>query len=646
MPALAISAEHGQLFGDGLHGFYRSGRRALARCRLRVAGAEPLPVQARLLGADRARFVGTVRTPIDSGPDPSVTVERLRHADGTERITLHSTAVRTLKLPIEVSLGTDLAELGAAAAGRTGPELPACVHDSGMRWSAPGLHAIVAAEPAPKDTLASAGLLCWELEVPPGSSRTIQLQVRLEWEDRMRIGAPRGPAAAQSPRGRAAVPLWGPTRATSDDTRVETLLRIAVDDLGSLLLRDPRRPGDAYATAGVPWRCGLAPAEALWAARMTLPLGVRLAAGTLRILARTQLGGPGPEGGRIPGAMRHSGPHLPPGCTGVEATLLFPTVLAEARRWGLPDKDTEPLVSVVERCLLWLRTAVGDRGYLADPSPGGPYRCEAQAHAHRAALLGADLLDAYGRPGASAWREWAADLRRRFREEFWVEDRSGGRPVAARMPNGSPMTQLGAAASHLLDTGLLGEGAFAVGLLDKVQTEQLARLLGGQALDSGWGLRTLAAREPGYNPFGHRSGAVRVHETAVAVAGLAAAGYEKEAGSLLRGVLNAAATFAHRLPEMYAGEQRTSGSAPLPHPAACRPAAIASAAAVRLLTTPAGVLPDVPAGTVALRPMHTAPLGALQFSGLRVAEQPFAVRISRLGLGMVEEAADGLQLGG
>ena len=34
-----------------------------------------------------------------------------------------------------------------------------------------------------------------------------------------------------------------------------------------------------------------------------------------------------------------------------------------------------------------------------------------------------------------------------------------------------------------------------------------------------------------------------------------------------------------------------------------------------------------------------------QLSGLRVAGEPFAVRISRLGLGMVEEAADGLQLG-
>lgn len=68
-------------------------------------------------------------------------------------------------------------------------------------------------------------------------------------------------------------------------------------------------------------------------------------------------------------------------------------------------------------------------------------------------------------------------------------------------------------------------------LLDRVRTEQLARLFGNPAMDCGWGLRGLGAKEAGHNPFGLRSGAVRVHETAVAVAGLTAAGYEEEANS-------------------------------------------------------------------------------------------------------------------
>ncbi|MFG3021663.1 glycogen debranching N-terminal domain-containing protein [Streptomyces sp. NPDC048254] len=633
LPGLAISTEQGQLTGRGLEGFYRAGRRLLARCQVRVAGREPLPVQARMAGSDSVRFVGTLRASPAAGPDPDVVVERTRHAEGTERITLYSSARHPLRLPLEVALGTDLAELSAIAAGSPGPELPPSVHDSGLRWTTSTGNSSVTADPPPADALASAGLLRWEFELPPGGTASVELRVRPD-------GA--GPLRAV---GRAATSPLAPARAAGDDPRAGALLRTSIEDLQALLLRDPAHPSDTYLAAGAPWRCGLAPAEALAAARMTLPLGTRLAAGTLRTLARTQLRGPGPQAGMIRGPRRDAGAHLPPGCTGTEATLLFPVLLAEARRWGLPDQETRELLPVAERCLAWLRTTVGDRTYLCDPQPGGPARSETQAHAHRAAVLGADLLDAYDRPGGAGLGQWAEELRKAFQADFWTEDRGGGRPAAALTPDGRPLTHLGSTAVHLLDTGLLGAGRPAVGLLDKVQTEQLARLLGGPALDSGWGLRGLGAKEAGHNPFGHRAGAVRVQETALAVAGLAAAGYEKEAGGLLRGLLAAAEHFGHRLPEMFGGEQRTDGSAPLPHPAACRPAATAAASGVLLLTTLAGIRPDAPAGTVTLRPVHSAPLGELGLTGLRVAGAPFSIRVSRLGLAMVEEAADGLQLG-
>ncbi|MEU3850442.1 glycogen debranching N-terminal domain-containing protein [Streptomyces sp. NPDC029554] len=634
LPGLAISSrEEGQLTGSGLEGFYRAGRRVLSRCEIRVAGREPLAVQSRMIAADRARFVGTLRTSPQAGPDPDVVVERNRYADGTERITLHSAASRPLRLPVEVALGTDLADLGAIASGKAGPELPASVHDSGLRWSSATGNASVTAAPPPSDALASAGLLRWELNLPPGGSRSVELRVRPD-------GA--GPLRAV---GRAATSPLAAARAEGDDPTAAALLRTSIEDLQALLLRDSAHPADTHLAAGAPWRCGLAPADALVAARMALPLGTGLAAGTLRILARTQLTAPGRHSGMIPGPRRDAGPLLPPQCTGTEATLLFPALLAEARRWGLPDQETEALLPAAERCLTWLLATAGDDPYLRDPHPGGLTRCETQAHAHRAALLGADLLDACGRPGGEGLRQWAQASRTAFRKDFWVDDLGGGRPAVARAPDGRPVPHLSSAAAHLLDTGLLGGGAMAPGLLDKVQTEHLARLLGSPVMDSGWGLRGLGAKEPCFNPFGHRAGAVRVQETALAVAGLAAAGYEKEASALLRGVLAAAASFDHRLPEMYAGEQRTEGGTPLPHPAACRPAATAAAAGVLLLTTLAGIRPDAPAGTVTLRPVRSAPLGEIGFTGLRVAGAPFSVRVGRLGLAMVEEAADGLQLG-
>jgi hypothetical protein len=636
-PALAVSDSHGQLLGRGLDGFYQDGRRVLARCQLRLAGAAPIPVQGGLLSAGRARFVAVARTAADLGPDPAVTVERLRSAVGTERITLRNTGPRGVRIPVELALGTDLAELTAIAAGRPGPDLPAGVCDSGLRWSGAEACARVIANPAPDSAIASAGVLRWELVVPPGASRTIELSVGLE-----ATGLKTGTRIPGQRPEHAPVP-WSTAEIVCDDARVRTLLRTSLDDLRSLLLRDSGRPSDVHIAAGVPWRLGLAPADALWAARMLLPLGTRLAAGTLRTLARRQ----DPGTGRIPGLLRHAGPHLPPTCSGVEATLLFVTVLAEARLWGLPEREAEPLLPAAERCLHWLYTTVAaaDDGYLPDPAPGGPPRCEVQAHAHRAALHGAELLDAYGRPGADGWRERAADLRRRFTADFWLEDRWGGRPAAALGPGRRPLPHLGSAAAHLLDTGLLGGGCLAAGLLDKAQTEQLARLLSAPDLDSGWGLRTLSARAPGHNPFGHRGGTVRVHETALAVSGLAAAGYEKVASALMHGVLDAAEAFGYRLPEMYAGEQRAAERTPAPHPTAGRPAAVAAAGAVHLLAALAGVRPDAPGRMVVARPMTSAPMGAVQFTGLRVAEEPFSVRITRLGMAMIEEAAPGLQLG-
>ncbi|MEU6298856.1 amylo-alpha-1,6-glucosidase [Streptomyces erythrochromogenes] len=630
-PSLVISPEHGQLTGQGIDGIYRSGRRLLSRCVLRVGGRDPVAVQGRSLGADRAAFTATVRTGAEPGPDPDIGVERVRHADGTERITLRSFTGRPVRLPVEVLLGTDLAELAEVAAGRAGPELPAGVHAAGLRWSTGAAQAVTAAEPAPDDAVASAGLLRWQLDLGPGESRTIELRTT---HDRV----------VRASAGRVANPL-ADARAEGDDPRAEAWFRTSVEDLGALLSRDPGEPGDAFAAAGVPWRLGLAPAESLWAARMALPLGTGLAAATLRVLARTQTEGPGAEAGKIPGPLRGAGPQLPPACTGTEATLAFPAVLAEARLWGMPEEDVARLLPAAERCLDWLRGALGKDGFLADPEPG-PRRCETQAHAHRAAVLGADLLAGCGRPGAEEWRERAAALRERFREAFWIDGPDGGRPAAALHPDGRPLPRLTGAAAHLLDTGLLGGGRLAPGLLDGIRAEQLARLFGAPAMDCGWGLRSMALKEPGHNPFGHRSGAVRAYESAVAVSGLAAAGFQKEASGLIRGLLDAAEAFGYRLPEMFAAEQRTAGSVPIPHPAACRPAAVAAAAGVHVLTALAGIRPDAPAGTVALVPLPGAPLGAIRLSGLRVAGEPFAVRVSRLGLGMVEEAADALQLGG
>ena len=46
---------------------------------------------------------------------------------------------------------------------------------------------------------------------------------------------------------------------------------------------------------------------------------------------------------------------------------------------------------------------------------------------------------------------------------------------------------------------------------------------------SGWGIRTLAARQAGYNPIGYHLGSVWPHDNAICAAGLARYGFHEEA---------------------------------------------------------------------------------------------------------------------
>ena len=66
---------------------------------------------------------------------------------------------------------------------------------------------------------------------------------------------------------------------------------------------------------------------------------------------------------------------------------------------------------------------------------------------------------------------------------------------------------------HLLGTGLLA----------KEEERIVAELVSGPELDSGLGLRTMAAGDGGYAPLSYHCGSVWPHDTAVVIAGWSAA---------------------------------------------------------------------------------------------------------------------------
>ena len=83
-----------------------------------------------------------------------------------------------------------------------------------------------------------------------------------------------------------------------------------------------------------------------------------------------------------------------------------------------------------------------------------------------------------------------------------------------------------------------------------------AEQLLSEELYSGWGVRTLAKREAGYNPLGYHTGTVWPHDNSLIAAGLARYGHHEAAGTIASAILAAAPYFEHRLPEVFAGFPR------------------------------------------------------------------------------------------
>ena len=111
-------------------------------------------------------------------------------------------------------------------------------------------------------------------------------------------------------------------------------------------------------------------------------------------------------------------------------------------------------------------------------------------------------------------------------------------------------------------------------------------------MDSGWGIRTLAASEPAFDPLGYHTGSVWPHDTALIAGGLKRAGFDEGAIRIADHLLEAAAMLpAGRLPELISGAPRTPDDRPGLVPGACSIQAWASAAPLHLVRVLLGLEP-------------------------------------------------------
>jgi glycogen debranching enzyme len=251
--------------------------------------------------------------------------------------------------------------------------------------------------------------------------------------------------------------------------------------------------------------------------------------------------------------------------------------------------------------------------------------CEVQGYAFEAAMRGADLLDALGEPGPGQWREWAAALAGAFRAAFWVRDELGPYPALALDAAKQPVDAVTSNIGHLLGTGLL----------TAEEEGMVAGRLAGHGLNSGFGVRTMSSASGGYNPLSYHCGSVWSHDTAIVIRGLSRSGHQDTAALIADGLLEAAAAFGGRLPELFSGAARSDVPWPAPYPASCRPQAWAAAAAGALVQAFLGLDVDVPGRSARLA---TPPDGGhrgtrLHVEGLVAGGETFSAGIDAGGQG-------------
>jgi glycogen debranching enzyme len=469
-----------------------------------------------------------------------------------------------------------------------------------------------------------------------GLSFTITVPAHGEWKTELDVVASSGPAegAADHPvriRGQRRVRrdmerglekwLQAAPRLECDWEPLEHIYRRCLTDLAALRFSTLTMPNRSLPAAGLPWFMTIFGRDSIFTSLQSLPFAPELAATTLLALAERQ-------GTRIddfrdedPGRILHEmrygeltafeeRPHSPY-YGNADATPLYVVLLDEYERWTGDAKLVRDLKHAARAALNWIDeyADLQDNGYVSyqrrNPEtglenqcwkdswdsisyrngdlPGFPRAtCELQGYAYDAKMRGARLARLVWHDPAFADRleKEAADLKRRFNREFWVED--GEYFAVALDGDGRQVDSLTSNIGHLLWSGIV----------DKSKARAVARHLLGPRLFSGWGVRTMAEGEARYNPIGYHVGTVWPFDNSFIAWGLRRYGFKEEAACLVAGIMEAAEVFQGRLPEAFGGYPRNTTRYPVQYPTACSPQAWSTGAPLLLLRAGLGLEPQ------------------------------------------------------
>ncbi|TAL25730.1 MAG: amylo-alpha-1,6-glucosidase [Frankiales bacterium] len=635
-----VSEATGDLDPTLPEGLFHQDRRVLSSLRLLLDGLPLEPLVAHALDPFAGVFVGRGRS-LPGHADSGLVVRRDRWIGDGLREDITVTNYRDVRAAglLTVRLGADFADLFDIKTGAPPPTGSAVtvedgqvllVSADGRRATGVRLHGF--APPTGPEVQVV-------LDLPPGGRWAGCVEVSLVTRGRpIRLLFPCGtPVAAGRPaselfewRRRAAV-------VRSEPPAMERVVWRSREDLGALRMHDALHPGETTIAAGAPWYMTLFGRDSLLTSWSALLVDPTLATGTLRALARMQgtrvVPATEEQPGRILHEVRHGeqGPEVYYGT--VDATPLFVMLLGEVARWGQSPSDVDDLLPHADRALEWMTTwgdPDGD-GFLehermtpdglrnqgwkdswdgvrdaAGRLATGPVAlAEVQGYAYAAYLARTHLAVAAGDAGTAAtWRARAARLRDAFDAAFWLPDR--GWYAMGLDGDGRPLDALTSSVGHCLWTGIARPDRAAA----------LAERLLRPDVFSGWGLRTLATSMAGFNPVSYHNGSVWPHDTALVAAGLMRYGHVDASLRLVAALLDAAAAFSERLPELYGGLDRSELPVPLTYPASCSPQAWAAAAPLLLLRTVLRLDPAVPAGRVHVDPVLPPGTRSLHVEGI------------------------------
>jgi glycogen debranching enzyme len=409
-------------------------------------------------------------------------------------------------------------------------------------------------------------------------------------------------------------------RIECDWESLKSTYRRSLIDLAALRFSPPIAGGRSLPAAGLPWFMTMFGRDSIFTSLQALPFTPELAATTLRALGEWQ----GTrvddfrdeDPGRILHEMRYGElpafeerPHSPYFGT-ADATPLYVVLLDEYERWSGDTKLVREFEYEARAALNWIDEYADLQGngyvsykrrneetglenqcwkdswdsisYRDGRLPGFPRAtCELQGYAYDAKVRGARLARLTWKDQAFAERleKEAADLKRRFNRDFWIED--GEYFALALDADGKQVDALSSNIGHLLWSGIV----------DKSKAKAVARHLMGPRLFSGWGVRTLAEGEGRYNPIGYHVGTVWPFDTSFVAWGLRRYGFKEEAAQIAAGILDAAEFFEGRLPEAFGGYERSVTRYPVQYPTACSPQAWSTGAPLLLLRTMLGLEP-------------------------------------------------------